>query len=160
MYNSPPNRSPFGGIFGIVVAIVAFFLLFKIASIFFWLVWKAAPFVFLGSLFIDHKVFTGFANQIYALFKRNWVYGLVAGGLSIVLFPLVALYLLGMALFKRKVNQVRNEADIRRNGELIDYEEIDEEPMDLDIPYEELPAPPPPPAPTRRESNDYDDLFK
>lgn len=160
MLSSQPNRSPFGGIVGIVIAIVAFFVLFKIASIFFWLVWKAAPFVFLASLFIDHKVFVGYANQIFSLFKKNWMYGVVAGGLSIVLFPLVALYLLGMAFFKQKVNKVRQEADIRKNGELIEYEEIDTEPMDLDIPYEELPPPPPPPEPTRRSTNDYDDLFK
>lgn len=151
------KSSPFTGVVGVLVAIVAFFMLFKIASFFFWLLWKVGPLLFIASLIIDHKVFTGYVNNIYSLFQRNWVYGLVAGAFSVVLFPLVALYLLGMALFKKKVGQAQEEAYNRRHGELIDYEEIDSEPMDLDIPEE---LPPPPSAARRQGGNTYDDYFK
>lgn len=154
--NRPPSSSPFSGIVGILVAIVFFFLLFKITSMIFWLIWKAAPLVFIAALVIDYTVFTRYVNMVYALFKRNWLYGLGAGLLSVGLFPLVALYLLGMALFNKKVKKAEEEAYSRKHGELIDYEEVDSEIMDLELPDE-------PPPPARRSSsgdNSYDEYFK
>lgn len=153
----PSNRSPFGGIFGIIVAIAAFYLLFKLAGFVFSILWSLAPVIFLASLIVDHKVFTGYANTVYDLFKRNWMVGLGAGVLSVVLFPLLAVYLLGMALFKRKVKKAQEEMDTRRNGELIDYEELDSDIIEMDLPPSETP-----PEPIRRQpprTNEYDDLF-
>lgn len=155
MDQNRPSSSPFGGIVGILVAIVVFYVLFKITGMIFWLIWKVAPAVFIASLLIDYRVFTQYVNTIYALFKRNWLYGLGAGLLSVALFPLVALYLLGMALFNKKIKKMQEEAHIRQHGELIDYEEIDSEIMDLDLP-DELP---PPPA-RKRDGSSYDEYFK
>ncbi|PHI20661.1 hypothetical protein CEQ90_06310 [Lewinellaceae bacterium SD302] len=151
------NGSPFSGIIGILFAVVVFYLLFKLASFVFSILWSLAPLIFLASLIIDHKVFTNYANSIYDLFKRNWMLGVGAGVFSIVLFPLVSVYLLGKALFKRKMNKAREEMVTRRDGELIDYEEIDSEIIDMD-----LPPPPPPAEPLRRDppkGSKYDDLF-
>ena len=155
---SPFDRSPLGGIGSLIVGILVLVLLFKLAGFVFSLLKWIAPIMFIASLIIDHKVFLGYVNGIRRLFERNWVYGLVAGLLSIVAFPVVALYLLGMALFKKKVRDVRREQDERVNGKWTDYEEVPEEPLDLDIPYEELPPEPQPR--TRRDGNDYDELFK
>ncbi len=156
MDQNRPSSSPFSGIVGILIAIVFFFVLFKITGMIFWLIWKVAPVVFIASLVIDHKVFTQYVNTVFALFKRNWLYGLGAGLLSVLLFPLVALYLLGMALFNKKVKKMQEEAHVREHGELIDYEEIDSEIMDLDLP-EELPPPPPP---RKQGGTSYDEYFK
>lgn len=155
--NRPPSSSPFSGIVGILVAIVFFFLLFKITGMIFWLIWKAAPVVFVAALVIDYTVFTRYVNSVYSLFKRNWLYGLGAGLLSVGLFPLVALYLLGMALFNRKVKKVQEQAYNEKHGELIDYEEIDSEIMDLDLPDE---LPPPPSRRSPSNGNSYDEYFK
>lgn len=163
MFQQRPGNtsSPFGGIIGIIMAVVIFYLLFKLASFVFSIIWSAAPFIFLASLFIDHKVFTEYANTVYGLFKRNWVYGLVAGILSIALFPLVSLYLLGKALYRRNMKKAREEMETRRHGELIDYEEIDSEIIEMDLPPSDLP-----PEPMRRSNNPrqgdnkYDDLFQ
>lgn len=154
---STNNQSPFGGVVGIIIALVAFYMLFKLASFVFSIIWSAAPIIFIASLFIDHKVFTEYVNTIYDLFKRNWIYGVVAGVLSITLFPLVSLFLLGKALFKRKIKKAQEEMDIRQNGELIEYEELDSEIIEEDLPPANFP-----PEPMRRpeRGNNYDELFK
>ena len=76
--------------------------------------------------------------------------------MSLALYPLVSVYLLGMALFRKKVKEARQEADVRKNGQWTDFEELPEEPLELDTTYEELPPPPPP----RRAEGDYDEYFK
>ncbi len=156
--NSPFERSPLGGIGSLIIGILLLVVLFKLAGFVFGLLKWIAPIIFIASLIIDHKVFLGYVGSIKRLFERNWMYGVVAGILSIVAFPIVAVYLLGMALFKKKVRDVRREQDERINGKWTDYEEVPEEPLDLDIPYEELP---PEPLPRRdRKGTDYDELFK
>lgn len=158
---SPFDRSPLGGIGGFIVGLIFLYVLFKLAGWFFSLLWWAGPIIFIASLIIDHKVFLGYVGSIKRLFQRNWLMGLVAGVLSLMLYPLVSLYLLGMALFKKKLREKVVEEDVRRNGEWVDFEEVPEEPMDLDIDYEELP-PPPEPLTRRREKDEtrYDDLFE
>jgi len=147
---SPFERSPFNGIVGLLVGILIIYLLFTGISWAVWLLYKVAWLLFIASLVIDHTVFLGYAKSIGKLFERNWMMGLAAGALSIFLYPFVFLYLLGMA-------------DVRRNGEWAEYEELPEEPMDLDIDYEELP--PAPPEPLRRggdkkKDTGYDELFE
>lgn len=156
---SPFDRSPLSGIGGFLVGLVVLYVLFKLASWFFSLLWWAAPIIFIASLIIDHKVFLGYVGSIKRLFERNWMLGLVAGLLSILLFPIVAAYLLGMGLFKKKLKERAAEEDVRRNGEWADFEEVSEDPMDLEIPYEELPPPPEPQTRKGKDTN-YDDLFE
>jgi len=157
---SPFERSPLGGIGGFIVALVVLYALFKLAGFVFNLLWWAAPVIFIASLVIDHTVFLGYVKSIKKLFDRNWIMGLVAGVLSLVLFPLAASYMLGMALFKKKINEKVQQMDERENGQWAEYEEI-EEPMDLDIPYEELPPEPPEPQPRgKKRDSSYDDLFE
>ncbi len=160
---SPFERSPFNGIVGLLVGILIIYLLFTGISWAVWLLYKVAWLLFIASLVIDHTVFLGYAKSIGKLFERNWMMGLAAGALSIFLYPFVFLYLLGMALFKKKIKEKVAEADVRRNGEWAEYEELPEEPMDLDIDYEELP--PAPPEPLRRggdkkKDTGYDELFE
>lgn len=157
---SPFDRNPLGGIGGFIVGLIFLYVLFKLAGWFFALLWWAAPIIFIASLIIDHKVFLGYAGSIKRLFQRNWIMGLVAGVLSLVLYPLVSTYLLGMALFKKKMKEKVAEADIRQNGEWADFEEVSTEPMDLDIDYEELPPAPEPLARGAKKDTSYDELFE
>jgi len=102
---SPFERSPFNGIVGLLVGILIIYLLFTGISWAVWLLYKVAWLLFIASLVIDHTVFLGYAKSIGKLFERNWMMGLAAGALSIFLYPFVFLYLLGMALFKKKIKE-------------------------------------------------------
>lgn len=158
-FRSPFERSPVGTVVSIVIALVFFYVLFELARFVLSLIWYAAPLIFIASLVIDYKVFVGFLGQLKRLFQRNWILGLAAGVASVVLFPLVALYLLGVALFKKKMSEKRQQMDEQVNGKWAEYEEVTPEPMDLDIPYEELPPPPEPQSRRTKSDTSYDELF-
>lgn len=155
---SPFERSPLSTAISIVVAIAFFYLLFKLLGFVFSLIWYVAPIIFIASLVIDYKVFLGFLGQLKRLFQRNAIYGIAGGIASIILFPLVSLYLLGMAMFKKKIKQRQAEMDEQVNGKWAEFEDVTPETMDIDIPYEELP-PAPEPQVRRKGDNNYDELF-
>ena len=153
---SPPSTGKL--IIGAVIGLVVLYVIFNVFAFLFKIIWWAAPIIFIASLVIDHKVFVGFIGTITKLFKRNWVFGLVAGILSIALFPLLAVYFLGMALFKKKLKEKQVEIDEARNGKWTDYEDVTPpEPDVMEIGYEELP-PAPEPQPRKRDDR-YDQLF-
>ena len=158
---SPFDRSPLGTVGSIVVALLFFFVLFKLLGFVFKLIWWAAPVLFIASLVIDHKVFLGYLKTVGDLFRRNWIFGLALGIASLVLFPLLSVYLLGMALFKKKMKEKRAELDERVNGKWTEYEEVPTAPGDIDIPYQELPPirEPQPQPRTRKDDTKYDELF-
>lgn len=156
---SPFDNNPLGGIAGFIVALVALFVLFKFLGFLYSMLWYAAPFMLIASLIIDASVFKGYINSIKGLFEKKWYFGLAALVLSVVVFPLTATYLLGMALFRKKLKERAAEVDEQVNGKWTEFEDVTEEPLDLDIPYEELP---PAPEPQRRgnKGNEYDELFE
>ncbi|WP_273444840.1 hypothetical protein [Neolewinella agarilytica] len=156
---SPFDRSPLGGIGGLLIGLVFLYVLFKFVGWFFSILWWAAPIIFIASLIIDHKVFLGYIGSIKRLFQKNWIMGLAGGILSFVLFPIVAAYLLGMALFKKKLRERAVEMDEQVNGKWTEFEEVPEEPLELEIPYEELPPEPEPLARKDNKGTDYDELF-
>lgn len=159
------SRSPFNsinGIIGLIIGVFALYVLFNIVGWIFWLLYKVGWLFFIASLFIDRSVFTGFANSIKGLWQRNWVIGVVVTLLCVLLYPLTGLYLLGTALFRKKLKEKAAEMDTRRNGDWAEFEEVPGEPSDIDIDYEELPLPPPAEPLRRTDSKDtkYDDLFE
>lgn len=156
---SPFDSNPLSGILGFVVALVALYVLFNILGWVYTMLWYAAPFMLIASLIIDHKVFLGYVNSIKSLFERKWYFGLAALVLSVVVFPLTATYLLGMSLFRKKLKERAAEVDEQVNGKWTEFEEIEDEPLDLDIPYEELPPAPEPQTRRGNKGNEYDELF-
>ncbi len=158
-FRSPFERSPVSTAIGIVVALVVLYVLFSIVGWIIALMYRLAPLVLIAALIIDYRVVTGYLKGIQKLFKRNWIYGLAASALTVIFYPFVFLYFLGMALFKKKVKEARREADVRQNGKWVDYEELPERTMDIDADYEVLPPPPEPRTP-RRDEPGYDEYFK
>ncbi|MCP9234924.1 hypothetical protein [Lewinella sp. JB7] len=158
-FRSPFERSPLATIGGIIISLVVLYVMFSIVGWVVSLLYKFSWLILIAALIIDYKVVLGFFRALQGLFKRNAIYGLVASALTIIFYPFVFLYFLGMALFKKKVREARREADVRRNGQWVDYEELPDKPVDLDTHYEELP-PPPPPQPRRRDEPGYDEYFK
>ena len=151
--NNAPVNSPINAILSVLAMAVILIGLFYLASFLLRILYWAAPFVFIASLIIDHKVFLGYVGWIGRLFKRNALVGIGSVLLSIFFFPFVALFLLGSALFKKKIKDARQEAVRRREGDLIDYEEVDSESLELPSLEERQP-------PRRDEKKDkYDEFF-
>lgn len=155
---SNTSGSPFSTVTGIIIAVLFFLLLFYLTKIVFTILWYASPVLFIASLIIDHKVFLGYTKWIGGHLKRNPIVGIGAIVLSALLFPLTALFLLGKALFRKKVKEAQQEYENRTQGELIDFEVVDDHLMD-----EDLKLPPIEKEPSRSERSshsEYDDLFK
>jgi hypothetical protein len=158
-YRSPLERSPLATIGGIIIGLVVLYVMFSIVGWIISLLYKFGVLILIASLIVDYKVALGFFRMLGRLFERNWVYGVVAGLATVAFYPFVSLYFLAMGLFKKKVKQAREEADVRQNGQWVDYEEVETEPSEMDITYEELP-PPPEPETRRRDEPGYDKYFK
>ena len=157
-YNNPMGRNPLGPIFSILLFVLFFVALFFLARVVFEILSYAAPVMLIAALIIDYKVVTGYLQWIGGLFRRNVLYGIGATLLSILGFPVVSAFLLGKALFKRKVKQVRNDMEERRQGEFVEYEELESDiPEVLELPEMATRSTKPPREQPRR--NEYDQLF-
>jgi hypothetical protein len=110
---------------GLIVLIVLLVLLFFIARGIFKLLSFVAPILLIAAAIIDHTVIVGYVHWLVKLLKRNVLIGLGAIVLSIVGFPVVSAFLLGRALMNRKVKSMERQSRVERDGELIDYEELE-----------------------------------
>ncbi len=82
--------------------------------------------------------------------------GIGATVLSIFGFPILSAFLLGKALFQKRMKQAEQAYREQVEGKLIDYEEIDESALDLkqlEEPTRQRPADEP------DQKNEYEDLF-
>lgn len=147
-----PVGNPLNTIAAILVGIVIMVGLFYVARFIMRLLWIVAPILFIASLIIDHRVFLGYLRRVRDLFSRNIWFGLGAAALSVLLFPLLSLFLFGTALFRRRMKDAQREAQDRREGELIDFEEIDNDPLELPRQQQMRTR--------RRDDTDYDRLFE
>ena len=157
-FRSPFERSPLATIGGILLSLLVLYVLFSIVGWVISLLYKFSFLILIASLIIDHRVALSYFSAIKGLFAKNIWYGVGASVFTVVFYPFVFLYFLGMALFKKKVKEARQEADERRNGKWVDYEEVPEEPLDIDARFEELP--PPPVTRPRKDEPGYDEYFK
>ncbi len=128
--------------------------LFYVARFIFTILYYLSPIMIVAALIVDYKTVVGYGQWLVAQVKRNPLIGIGAILLTVLAFPLVSLFLLGKALFKKKVREVEQEAQQQRQGEYIEYEELDSEAIDLDRLQERRREEPEP----RRRSN-YDDFF-
>ena len=171
---SGSNRPNFGanGIIGLVVLGVVIFVLLNIVGWIISLLYKVGWIFWIAAAVIDHTVVTGFAKSIFRLFERNWIMGLVAGVLSVALYPFVGMFLVGRGLFRKQLEKrFPGYGEARRRqreqpGEVFtDFEEVPRDPREDDfIDFEELPPAREPEALPRtdREKDDtgYDELFR
>ncbi len=131
------NGNPVNSIVGIVLMIVFLIGMFYVAQFVFRILYFLAPFMLIATLIINYRVVTGYLQWVLALVKRNPVMGIGAGILTVLGFPIISAFLLVKALMLKKVDQAQEQARIRREGELIDYEEVDSEELVPPIQYEE-----------------------
>jgi hypothetical protein len=110
---------------GLIVLVILLVVLFFIARGIFKLLSFVAPILLIAAAIIDHTVIVGYVHWLVKLLKRNVLIGLGAIVLSIVGFPVVSAFLLGRALMNRKVKSMERRSRVERDGELIDYEELE-----------------------------------
>ncbi|MBK8705220.1 MAG: hypothetical protein IPN33_17730 [Saprospiraceae bacterium] len=131
------NGNPVNSIVGIVLMIVFLIGMFYVAQFVFRILYFLAPFMLIATLIINYRVVTGYLQWVLALVKRNPVMGIGAGILTVLGFPIISAFLLAKAIMLKKVDKAQEKARIRREGELIDYEEVDSEELVPPIQYEE-----------------------
>ncbi|NBC07197.1 MAG: hypothetical protein GVY26_08390 [Bacteroidetes bacterium] len=149
------NNNPFSTLIGIVLGVLFLLGLFFIARFIFTILYYLSPIMLIVALIVDYKVVTGYGKWLLRLTKDNALLGIGAILLTVLGFPLVSLFLLGKALLRKRVKDAQEEAMQQREGEYIEYEELDSEPMDLpQIEEWEKQT-----EERRRKRNDYDDFF-
>lgn len=126
----PQNRGgQWGGIIGIVMLAVIVIGLFFVLRGIFNLLYFLAPLLLIATLIVDYKVVINYIKQLGGLFKRNPLYGLGATAFTFFLYPIVFTVLLIRALTTRKIAKFTKGDE---SEDFVDYEEIDDEPLDLD----------------------------
>jgi len=149
------NNNPFSSIIGVVLGILFLLGLFFIARFIFTILYYLSPIMLIAALIVDHKVVMGYGKWLLRLTKDNAIMGIGAILLTVLGFPLVTLFLLGKALLRKRVKEAQEEVTQQREGEYIEYEELNSEPLDLpQIEQWEKQA-----EERRRKNNDYDDFF-
>ena len=144
--------NPFNSIASILILVFIFFALYWVASSVFWLLTKLSPILLIGALIIDYNVVLNYGKWMWNLLKKNPVMGIGAILLTVFGYPIIFGFLFGKALLYRKVNKMKKEHDIRKNGEFVEYEEIKEEPkIRLELPNFEKPK--------QEKGGDYEQFF-
>ena len=160
--------NPLGNFTYIAMAIGALIVLYVLAKAAFNLILWIAPFLFIATLFIDYKVVLDYGKWVLGLFKMNPLYGIGASVVTFFVFPVVAFFLFGKALLKKKVVSMKEQLDKKVNGEYTEYEEVPEDFVpdgETLIRKEDLVELPPikpkvkQAQPKSNKSNEYEDLF-
>ncbi|MCC6725148.1 MAG: hypothetical protein IT258_11610 [Saprospiraceae bacterium] len=87
-----------------------------------------APLLLIATLIIDHTVVTNYLKWIGSTLKTNLPLGIGAILVTIFGYALVFPFLFGKALLKKRFKQAQQEYEKDRQGELIDFEEIESKP--------------------------------
>lgn len=159
-----PTSNPLRSVMGIVFLVLAVMAIFWIAKGIFTILSWLTPVLLIATLIIDHKVIINYGKWIGKLLKQNPVYGIGAILLSFFGAPVVATFLFGKAMLKRKVRQMQTAVEEKQKGKYTDYNEVEEEEeIEFELKDEEEIIPLEVPKTTRRlkreERNSYDDLF-
>ena len=142
--------NPGNSLGGIILLVLLFVGLYFIAKGIFSLLSWLAPVFLIATAFINYKVILNYGLWVINLLKKNTLMGVGMVLLTIFGYPVIAGFLFAKALLNRKVDQITQKQEEQKHGELIDYEEIEDEPTQtLELPQME----------PRKQRNDYEQLF-
>lgn len=133
-YRRRIDLNPLNSITSLIFLVLFFVALYYIARSIFWLLSLAAPVLLIAALVINHKVVLGYGKWLLNLIKKNPVLGIGASILSIIAYPVTCGFLFAKAMVYRKVDQIQEEVVRRREGEYVEYEEVDSEPTLIELP--------------------------
>ena len=112
----------------LLLLIALFVVLFYIVKGVLTLLIYAAPVLLIAAFFIDRSVVINYAKWLVGLVKSNPLLGAGAIALSLIGYIFVFPYLFFKALFKKKIKDVQAQHEREKQGELIDFEEIESKP--------------------------------
>ena len=87
-----------------------------------------APLLLIAALIIDRSVVFNYVKWIGSTLKSNPLLGIGAILFTIFGYMLVFPFLFGKAIIKKKFKQAQQQYEKQRDGELIDFEEIESKP--------------------------------
>lgn len=144
--------NPFNSITSILTLVLVFVGIYFIASWLFKILAWLAPIFLIITLVIDYRVVLNYGKWLYNLLLKNPIMGIGGILLTFFGFPVIAGFLLVKALLYRKVRDVKQQYETQTQGELIDYEEIeDESPIRLELPEVDKRS--------NKKNRDYDQFF-
>lgn len=156
--------NPFNAIGVILLLVFGLWVLGSIFSIVYTIMKWASPFLLIGAAITDYTVITDYVKWVFKMLKENPIMGIGAIFLTIFGFPVIAGFLFGKAWVRNKVSNMAAEYENETQGELVDYEEV-EDVTDVEEEFESLELPERQPEPIRQQRNnttdeaDYEQLF-
>jgi hypothetical protein len=130
-YNNRGGGQPFGSITAIIISLAVLVVLFFLARFVFNILYYLSPIFLIATLVIDYKVVWDYLKWVRNLYRRDIIIGIGATILSIFGFPILSAFLFGKALFRKRVKDAAKQAKEYHEGKLIEYEEVEDEPLDL-----------------------------
>ena len=155
---------PFNPILGLLIVALVLVSLFMLARFVFFILSWLSPVLFIAALILDYKEVTGYGKWLIEQVRKNPIMGILAIVLSVLGFPLVSAFLAGKALLTRNVNKAQKQRESEFGGEFINFEEVEEKPLELPelakVKRPEKKSPPKEPETRDRKEDSYDELFE
>jgi hypothetical protein len=124
MSQSKRSDNPWNAIIGVAVIVVFMVGLFMLARFVFRILAFLSPIMLIAALVIDYTVVTDYFKWIRNTFRRDAIAGVIIGILSVIGFPVLSGYFLARALLKKQVKKAKAEYERKRDGDLVEYEEL------------------------------------
>ncbi len=164
MFIRTQNNSPLGGLGCLLGGILGLAAAYYIVRGVFYVLWWAAPVLFLLAVVINWKSVANTGKALLSLFQSRPIAGLLTAGLAVLLFPLTALWLFLSALAGRRMEQVMGQFRQQKGptaapleDEFTEFEELESRPK---TPLRREQEPLEPPSESKKPQNPYDQMFE
>lgn len=147
--NRKKSRSPFGGLFSLLLIIGLFIGVFWLASKALAMLSAIAPIMLIIAAVLNYSVIIDYGKFVYNRLKSNLVFGIILVLFTIIGFPLVSAFLLYKAWKTRRFGK---SEDGTNESVFQEFEEVENEDF-LELP--DLDAPPK----EKSSQNKYDQYF-
>jgi len=125
MSQSNKSDNPWKAIIGVAVIVTFLVGLFMLARFVFTLMYYLSPIMLIAALIIDYRVVLDYFKWVRNTFRRDNISGVLIGIVSIIGFPILSAYFLANALLKKQVKKVKTAYERQRDGDLVEYEELE-----------------------------------
>lgn len=125
MSQSNKSDNPWNAVIGVAVIVIFLVGLFMLTRFVFRILAFLSPIMLIAALVIDYTVVTDYFKWIRSMFRRDAVVGVIIAILSVFGFPVLSAYFLARALLKKQVKKAKADYERRRDGDLVDYEELE-----------------------------------
>ncbi len=126
---STRGGSPFGIFFAFLFFGLILLGLFLFFGLMLRLLYVAGPVLLILAVILDYKTVIGYIGGIGTLLKQQPLRGIFALVLSVLGYPIVALFLLGRILLFRRLSKFEQQMRQQAEGQITDYEELESRPL-------------------------------